>query len=67
MLWLHAVISALLCNSTASLPSTTAGARDGKKLRTDATLEQEYDLGGQLGEGGERSDSWGETVLLFCT
>lgn len=27
-------------------------ARDGKKLRLDATLEQVYDLGGQLGEGG---------------
>jgi hypothetical protein len=31
------------------------GCRDGKKLRTDATLEEVYELGAQIGEGGETS------------
>ncbi len=29
-----------------------AGGRDGKKLRLDATLDEVYDVGSLLGEGG---------------
>jgi calcium/calmodulin-dependent protein kinase I len=38
--------------AAAAVETEVAYPEDGKKLRRDATLEQEYDLGGQLGEGG---------------